>query len=685
MTVPVPGSLVYTYSADDSTTSFSYPVRFLDKAEIVVILREGLTDTVQVLGTDYTISGSSWPTGGSIVFGTAPASGKTVVIYRNTVAKQLVDLENTQRNDANAVETQLDRLAMVQQDQGRLVGTAIQPGSAGSVPTDGDDGNVLIRDPSVPGGSKWVHVTPGLGDVIAANNLADLDDKAVARNNLGLKGGATLDAPSDPDLSTDTDKLALRGDVDANLVLQYAADDTALKGTDIATRKAALNLANEGWWLPTSDDISAQITAGDPRYQPTSGDATGASGGWYQAGSVASGQKYENLGARIERLADRLMVGGEAVKFNGLADGSGGKGGFLWDLLPGATQSHAWMEQQAVLSVGGLYDVNGAVSLNAYLAGPGIALNTHLLHDRSSDTDSPSEAWCFYVDSRRDIEHGSTWGAEFDIINGLASPHTSFGPWGGSAGAVGGRTVALHLGSGGGASVNGTTYPADVALLIQKNSSTFYSGIAFGAQSLEPDAGTGRMHAIALAPKQAIDWWGSNLAAGILASIVSNVTDTSVPQELMFQDTGLNFTSGGNTLLHVNAIASAASYLTLTPTVTGGSPSVATAGAASSISLSLRSKGAATATLIQSDAVTAFSATGIASGVNRLDALAAVTGTPAQLRALGSDTNIDLQLTPKGTGNVRLGTHTALGSETVTGYITIKDAAGNARKLAVVS
>jgi len=38
-----------------------------------------------------------------------------------------------------------------------------------------------------------------------------------------------------------------------------------------------------------------------------------------------------------------------------------------------------------------------------------------------------------------------------------------------------------------------------------------------------------------------------------------------------------------------------------------------------------------------------------------------------------------------GTDILYFGVHTAIGSETVTGYITIKDAAGNARKLAVVS
>lgn len=56
----------------------------------------------------------------------------------------------------------------------------------------------------------------------------------------------------------------------------------------------------------------------------------------------------------------------------------------------------------------------------------------------------------------------------------------------------------------------------------------------------------------------------------------------------------------------------------------------------------------------------------------------------AETAGTGTDT-IDLRLTPAGTGLVQFGTHAEIAAETVTGYITIKDAAGNSRKLAVVS
>jgi hypothetical protein len=53
--------------------------------------------------------------------------------------------------------------------------------------------------------------------------------------------------------------------------------------------------------------------------------------------------------------------------------------------------------------------------------------------------------------------------------------------------------------------------------------------------------------------------------------------------------------------------------------------------------------------------------------------------------AAGAGTARDIALMPGSGGSIRMGTHNAIASETVTGYITIKDAGGTSRKLAVVS
>lgn len=55
------------------------------------------------------------------------------------------------------------------------------------------------------------------------------------------------------------------------------------------------------------------------------------------------------------------------------------------------------------------------------------------------------------------------------------------------------------------------------------------------------------------------------------------------------------------------------------------------------------------------------------------------------MRAEGNATDIDLELLPKGAGKARFGTLTANADAPITGYITIKDAGGNLRKLAVIA
>lgn len=74
-----------------------------------------------------------------------------------------------------------------------------------------------------------------------------------------------------------------------------------------------------------------------------------------------------------------------------------------------------------------------------------------------------------------------------------------------------------------------------------------------------------------------------------------------------------------------------------------------------------------------------------ASAVNYLTIFPAATGGAVRLLAAGADTNIDLRLQATGSGRIWLGPHAAIGAETITGTMTVKDSNGVERKLAVVS
>jgi hypothetical protein len=82
--------------------------------------------------------------------------------------------------------------------------------------------------------------------------------------------------------------------------------------------------------------------------------------------------------------------------------------------------------------------------------------------------------------------------------------------------------------------------------------------------------------------------------------------------------------------------------------------------------------------------IIAFSAT--ATNAVHTSYLEARTGVAsAVLAADGSQANINLTLTPKGTGNVSFGAHTVNADAPITGFITILDSGGTPRKLAVIT
>lgn len=60
-------------------------------------------------------------------------------------------------------------------------------------------------------------------------------------------------------------------------------------------------------------------------------------------------------------------------------------------------------------------------------------------------------------------------------------------------------------------------------------------------------------------------------------------------------------------------------------------------------------------------------------------------GGNARVSADSTTPDADLEFAAKGSGEIKFGTHSAIGAESLTGYITIKDSSGVTRKLAVVS
>jgi hypothetical protein len=132
--------------------------------------------------------------------------------------------------------------------------------------------------------------------------------------------------------------------------------------------------------------------------------------------------------------------------------------------------------------------------------------------------------------------------------------------------------------------------------------------------------------------------------------------------------------------------ASAVNYVQVTGSATSQQPVISAQGSDTNVGLILTSKGTSSFQIRtnNNNNVQMF-VTHTASSVNWVQMTGAVAGSAPSYAVAGSDTNIDLTLTPKGTGKVRFGTFTTLGAEVITGYIEVKDSGGTVRKLAVIA
>ena len=151
---------------------------------------------------------------------------------------------------------------------------------------------------------------------------------------------------------------------------------------------------------------------------------------------------------------------------------------------------------------------------------------------------------------------------------------------------------------------------------------------------------------------------------------------------------------GGSSQFRIVHTASAVNYVQVTGAATGAAASalggLSFTGSDGSPNFAIGTKGTGyiafyggAATNVQAFRINTTSA---ANTGNLLQVQGAAAGSSPSISAIsgtsGTDADIDITLTPKGTGNVRFGTYTA-GVLTPTGYVTIKDSGGTSRRLLV--
>lgn len=389
-------------------------------------------------------------------------------------------------------------------------------------------------------------------------------------------------------------------------------------------------------------------------------------------------------GANIHRLRDRVFIG-ESVKHTGRSTAPYGN---TWLAAKVATWPEKNAQVQTLSSEEKIGLLAGVQATNASGASA-IGLASFSYNERTSGT-----ARAMYADVTHAGPAGASYGLEIAVNNTGADVQTN-------AYSLPGGVIGLHMtpegGSGytlGDADLPATvaTAPGTVAVNIGAGSGgtankRWNLGIRFGSNALTGSDGvTGSAIAIGMARGHTIEWRASNAATG--AAIRSDVTAVAGQDVgLLFENNAVSIksTGFGPNIAKFVAVPSAVNYVNMTSSAAGNYPTVAALGADANVGLFYDTKGTAPHRLRTNGGLNEqVRVSHVVNSVNFLNLMGSVAGSPPQVSAAGSDSDIDLLFQPKGAGMVKFGALVASADAPITGYIIIKDASGVQRKLAVI-
>ena len=240
-----------SYSGNGSTTAFAYSFYIPASTDIQVIVRSSTgTETVKAEGTgstNYAITGVGSASGGNVTFVTAPASGETVVLRRNTAKTQATDYVANDPFPAETHEDALDKLTIIGQDLQEQVDRSLKLSRTNTMTSteftvgSSDRASKILAFDS----SGELSVTQELGTVKgnwAASTAYVVRDivKDTSTNNIFIALTAHTSSGSQP-LTTNTDsaKWSLLVDAASATTSQTAAATSATAAASSATAAAS--------------------------------------------------------------------------------------------------------------------------------------------------------------------------------------------------------------------------------------------------------------------------------------------------------------------------------------------------------------------------------------------------------------------------------------------------------------
>ena len=258
-----------SYSGNGSTTAFAYTFKVFDEDDLTVILRTDATGTeaVQSKTSDYTVSGVGNANGGNVTFGTAPASGKTVVIRRSAALTQTTDYTPNDPFPAEEHENALDKLTFLTQQIQEEVDRSIKLSRTNTMTSTEftvgatDRANKILAFDS----SGEISVTQELGTFVgnwAASTSYNARDivKDTSTNNIFICTTSHTSSGSQP-LTTNTDSAKWSLLVDAASATTAATTATTKASEAAASATAAASSATSATSSASSATSSASTAS----------------------------------------------------------------------------------------------------------------------------------------------------------------------------------------------------------------------------------------------------------------------------------------------------------------------------------------------------------------------------------------------------------------------------------------
>ena len=275
-------------AGDGTVTAFTFPYLFFNANDLVVILVTDSTgaEVIQEITTHYTVTGAGIAAGGTVTMGTAPPSGKTLVIIRREQFTQTLDLVENDPFPSDLIEQQFDTLTMLTQQLNTEIDRSVKladgdtSGATTTLPSPvsdafikwNADGSALTTS-SVTSGQSL-----GANGTVAAPYYSYTSDPdsgtfRIGANNLGVgvNGAKVLDIG--------TSGLSVTGSVTASgaVSVDDTTDSTSATSGSIHT-DGGVGVAGKLFVAGTSTLIGVTTHGGDVLSDTDSTDSLGSTG-----------------------------------------------------------------------------------------------------------------------------------------------------------------------------------------------------------------------------------------------------------------------------------------------------------------------------------------------------------------------------------------------------------------------